>query len=896
MTDAPDARERLAAALAERYSIERELGVGGMATVYLAQDLRYDRPIALKVLHAELAQALGAERFQREIRLAARLQHPHILTVYDSGEDAGQLWFTMPFVEGETLRDRLTREKQLPVEDALRITREAADALAYAHVHGVVHRDIKPENILLSSRHALVADFGIARALSAGAKGQERLTGTGVSLGTAAYMSPEQAAGEREVDARSDVYSLAIVLYEMLAGETPFSAATPQAMIARRFTDTPRPLRQIRDSVPEYVEQGVQKALSRTAADRFATAAEFATALTPPTQTAAGTVTAPATAPLLAPASRAPAFFATIAVVLIALVAGAAWWMHSRAVRPLSSAVSAPADSSATSGASVAVLPFENLGDSADAYFADGITDAVRGKLTSLPGVAVIARGSSQDYLHTRKPERQIARELGVRYLLTGTVRWARTTGGASDVEVQPELVEVDSAGAPRSRWQQSFETTPKDVFRVQSEIAGKVAEAMRVELGHTEQTHLASIPSTNPAAYDVYLRGQAAWSHGAAIDPASLRRAAGYFERAVAIDSSMAVAWSELSISSAGLYSNSIPTPALATTAHDAAERAIAADSAGAEGYVALGQYYREVAGDNAHALAEYQIALRKAPGDVATRRRIAALEATAGRPDDALRDLRTVVTLDPRSTSAFSELATILMWTRHYPEARAAADRSVALAPNNLNHIQNRALVELCVGDLAAARRVLAASAGDVSPASLAAQMGNYWDTGWVLDDASQRLLLTLGPEAFDGDRGAWAIIHAQLEYLRGDTAAVRVWADTAAAQFAAQLRDAPNDAQRHAIHGLALAYLGQRAQAIAEGTRAVAMAPISQDWSNIYFVHILARIYLLSGDKDKALDQLDILLKGYYFISPGWLRIDPTFNALHGNPRFERMISSS
>ena len=241
-----DPSDTLRDALADRYRLERELGRGGMATVYLAQDLRHDRPVALKVLHPELARSLGPDRFLREIKLAARLQHPHILSVYDSGESGGQLWFTMPFVEGESLRGRLDRESQLPVEDAVRIAREAAEALEYAHRQGVIHRDIKPENILLSGEHALVADFGIARALAAESAEQSRLTETGTTLGTPAYMSPEQAAGARSLDARSDVYSLATVLWEMLAGEPPFTAATPQAAIARRFTEVPRPLRAVR--------------------------------------------------------------------------------------------------------------------------------------------------------------------------------------------------------------------------------------------------------------------------------------------------------------------------------------------------------------------------------------------------------------------------------------------------------------------------------------------------------------------------------------------------------------------------------------------------------------------------------------------------------------------------
>src|SRR6185295_341899 len=231
-----DLRERLEEGLADRYRIERELGRGGMATVYLAHDIRHDRPVALKLLHAELAATIGPERFQREIKLVARLQHPHILSVHDAGETAGYLWFTMPFVEGESLRDRLRRERQLAVEDAVRITREAAQALQYAHEHGVVHRDIKPENLLLTrDGNTLVADFGIARGLDVGAAGNEKLTDTGLVVGTPAYMSPEQASGDRALDARTDIYSLGSVLYEMLAGEPPFTAPTMQAMIAKRF-------------------------------------------------------------------------------------------------------------------------------------------------------------------------------------------------------------------------------------------------------------------------------------------------------------------------------------------------------------------------------------------------------------------------------------------------------------------------------------------------------------------------------------------------------------------------------------------------------------------------------------------------------------------------------------
>ena len=279
-----DSLSRLTTALSDRYAIERELGAGGMAMVYLARDLRHERRVALKVLRPELAAVIGAERFLAEIRTTANLQHPHILPLHDSGEAGDIVFYVMPFVEGETLRDRLTREKQLPVEDALRITREVAGALDYAHRHGVIHRDIKPENILLHDGSALVADFGIALAVST-AGGSTRMTETGMSLGTPHYMSPEQAMGERELSPRSDVYALGCVLYEMLVGEPPFTGPTAQAIVAKVITEKPPLATAARESVPRHVARAIQKSLAKLPADRFASAAELSMALTRPGMT-----------------------------------------------------------------------------------------------------------------------------------------------------------------------------------------------------------------------------------------------------------------------------------------------------------------------------------------------------------------------------------------------------------------------------------------------------------------------------------------------------------------------------------------------------------------------------------------------------------------------------------
>ena len=270
----PASIEQINARLPERYRVERQVGAGGMATIYLAHDLKHDRRVALKILNDELSATVGAERFLREVRFAARLTHPHILPLYDSGSVDELLYYVMPYVQGESLRDRLTREGRLPVAEALRLTAELGEALAYAHREGIVHRDIKPDNILLSEGHAVVADFGIARAIDAG---DQRLTGTGIAIGTPDYMSPEQAAGER-VDGRGDIYSLACVLYEMLAGQPPFTAASARAVIARHMTDPVPPLRTVRGTVAARVESAIERALAKDPADRFATAETFVNA------------------------------------------------------------------------------------------------------------------------------------------------------------------------------------------------------------------------------------------------------------------------------------------------------------------------------------------------------------------------------------------------------------------------------------------------------------------------------------------------------------------------------------------------------------------------------------------------------------------------------------------
>ena len=876
----PDLREQLQAALGTSYILERELGRGGMATVFLAQDAKHGRRVALKVLHADLAASLGPERFRREIGFAATLQHPHILTVLDSGETiTGELWFTMPYVEGESLRDRLKRQRQLSLDDALRITREVALALEYAHRHGVIHRDVKPENILLTTDgQALVADFGIARALTPAAPGatEATLTQTGIAVGTPQYMSPEQASGERTLDGSSDVYSLGAVMYEMLAGEPPFTGPTAQAIVAKMMASEAPSIRRARPSVPEGIDAALRKALAPVPADRFASAAAFAQAL----DTAARTI------PGAAARRRFPVGAATLALGVV--IGGGllfAWRHHAGGSL-------GAADAGA---ATLAVLPFENEGDSADAYFADGVTNEVRGKLSALHGLAVIASGSSNQYKHTTKPQEQIAHELGAQYLLVGRVQWQKLGNGKSRVRVDPELVQVSSTGAPKTAWQQDFDADLTDVFQVQADIAGKVAEQLRVRLGSADKEVLAAQPTQNLEAYDAYLRGQAIEREGNS--PAVLRRAMAAYTEALRRDSAFALAWAALSVDHSALYELSMPTAAEAEGAQHAAERALALGPDLPEAHAAMGGYYALVRRDYPRALTEDSIGLAHAPNNAVLLGLMAGTERAVGRWDAAVEHLQLAERLNPQAANVPGDLALDQLFLRRYPAAEAALRRALALQPSNLFDIDMQVTLALAQGDLVGAHAAIHAMPSPVDTAALVAYLGTYFDLGWALDSAEEHVLLRLRPDAFDNSRAAWGIVLAQQYALKGDMAHARIFADSARLGFETELKATPGDAQLHVFHGLALAYLGRKDAAVHEAERALALAPLSTAaLFGPYFQHQAVRVYIVAGDKEKALDLLEPLLRIPYFLSPAWLRIDPNFAPLHGNPRFERLIAGS
>jgi len=515
----PELLERLQQALAERYRIDRELGRGGFATVFLGTDLKHQRQVALKVLHPELALALGSQRFLREITTVAQFKHPHILPLHDSGDADGLLYYVMPFIEGESLRQRLERVGQLPMEDALRITREVADALGYAHGLGVVHRDVKPENILFEAGHAIVTDFGIARAVSS--VGGAKLTETGLAVGTPAYMSPEQAAGDPALDSRSDIYSLACVLYEMLGGAPPFTGPTPQAVLAAQIADPVPQLRALRPTVPPGVERALERALAKAAGERYATAEEFVQHLT-----RASTAEAVAAEARRERARRR--WRAVLAVAGVVVVAAVGWW-------------GAKTINAAAGHATIrrlAVLPLASFtNDTTQDYLVQGVQEALISNLQEA-GVAVLGRTSVLRYRHSEKSPRQIARELGVDALVEGSVMRS-----SDSMEISVRLIDGRTEVV---RWEHAYPGELRSVYALYYGVTRAIAEQVQSALSPAAAARLATARTVDPQAYDDYLRGQFYWQR---LTPGSLDAALDFFQRALRRDSTYAPAWAGIAL-----------------------------------------------------------------------------------------------------------------------------------------------------------------------------------------------------------------------------------------------------------------------------------------------------------------------------------------------------------
>jgi eukaryotic-like serine/threonine-protein kinase len=880
--------QELRATLDGAYVVERELDGGAMARVFVADETRLRRKVVIKVLPPDLAAAVSGERFEREILLSAALQHPHIVPILTAGKIGGLPYFTMPFVEGESLATRLRSAGPLPIADAVRLLREVASALEYAHARGIVHRDIKPGNVLVSGGYAVVTDFGLAKALDAATSARSHISSHGIAVGTPAYMAPEQAIADPHMDHRADVYAWGVLAYECLTGAPPFADRTVQQTIAAHISETPEDVTHLRPDTPAPLEEIVMRALQKRPADRQQSAGAIVEALDDlgPLGGSGGLDRSSGGAtPRQRTVGRA-AMLATAgaAVVALAWLPVRAWLTRPPSQRP---------------PVSMAVLPFVNTGSEDQAYFADGITDEVRGKLASLPGLEVIAGGSSDQYRHTTKPLEQIGRELGVRYLLTGRVEWERvpngTANGTSRVRVAPELVQVLDVRTPTTTWSQPFNADLSDVFQVQGQIAEQVAAALNVALARGERTVLETRPTKSLPAYDAFLHGEAIRATSGS-NPATLRRALDAYVLAASLDSTFALAWAEMSITSSALYVNETPQPADRDRARSAAERALTLAPTLPEAYRALGDFYRLCANDNAAADAAYKRGLAIAPRDVGLLAASARAERGEGRWIDAMSHDREVELLDPRDAGMADALAFAELYLRHYPEAREAAGRAMELAPRNPRVWETATMIWLAQGEVDSARALVAAAEQAVGSPTLIVYVAQYADLFWVLNDAQQRALLALGPEPFDGDRVGWGLALAGTAAVRGNRALAHAYADSARRAAVAALVRTPDDAQTHTQLGLAYAYLGDAEAAVREGQRAVTLVPMAHDaFNGVYYQHQLARIYALVGNASQSASALTPVLAVPYYLSRAWVTVDPTFAAVRDAVAFRNLLGS-
>jgi serine/threonine protein kinase/Tfp pilus assembly protein PilF len=693
---------------ASRFVLERELGRGGMATVYLARETKHERQVAIKVLHPEVSAAFGAERFLREIGIAARLSHPHLVPLIDSGEADGYLYYISAFVPGGSLRDRLQRDGKLPLHEAIRIAEEVGAGLDFAHRAGFVHRDVKPENILFADGHALLADFGIARAFGADAapspspgSGQapsqgsgQALTEPGIAVGTPAYMSPEQAAGETRLDTRSDIYSLACVIYEMLAGAPPFTGKSARQLMAKHIAEKPPRLRILRPETPVPLEEAIQRALEKDPSRRFSTVTEFMAAL------------------------------------------------RSDTVRPRMMA-------GALRG--IVVLPFVNASpDPENEYLSDGITDEVINALSRIRGIRVASRTSAFALKGKSQDVRAIGALLDCAYILEGSVRRS-----AQQLRVTAQLTSTDDG---RLLWSQRYDRQLDDVFAIQDELAETIVSTLRAGKLGDLLVPAAERHTSNIRAYSLYLKGRYEWNRRS---QESVLNGIRYFEQAIAEDPSYSLAYSGLADSYSQLLDyRSVPVHEGFELAKKYARKAIELDASLAEPHASLAWSLFIYDWDWDAADREFLRAIDADPQYASAHQWYAFLLASRGAIERSLVEGLTAVELDAGSVSARRSLGWEYFYARRFDQARFHLDRAIAMNPNAEESYRVLGLTLAVDGDLAEAERVLREAvampeAGSYTRASLGyalARAGQVAEARWILEGLEkQRAQDYVSPVAF-------------------------------------------------------------------------------------------------------------------------------------------------
>jgi TolB-like protein/Tfp pilus assembly protein PilF len=907
------------------YRIEHQIGQGGMGAVFLAEDTKLDRKVALKVLPPGMSSDPDRlARFQREARAVAALNHPHIVTLFAVEEDGGTHFLTMELVEGESL-DRRLPPGGLPLAQVFDVGIALADALAAAHDKGIIHRDLKPANVMFTQDGRVkVLDFGLAKLTAesgpSGAAGEggaadptsaptamsgrERsLTEAGAVMGTVPYMSPEQLHA-KEVDHRTDVFSLGVILYEMTTGQRPFSGKSAADTMSSILRDTPPPLH-VRDaSLPRHLGRIVTHCLEKDPEQRYQSAKDIRNELRALRREVESDVSGVSPASGAVPGSAVPApragaprwLWPVAGVAAMALIAAAVVVMRpwgeggGPAATVIESAPDPAAPAVADARKRIAVLPLENLGPAEDAYFAAGVTDEITSRLAGVGDLVVISRASASQYDRSGKTMEQIGRDLGVDYVLEGTVRWQKVAGGESRVRVTPQLIDVSRDA---QLWSDRYDQAMEDIFQVQSEIAANVVEQLGLTLDGTALETVEARPTENMEAYQTYLEAKDLIENGDG--GGEFIEGMRLLERAVELDPEFAGAWAYLSVGHSAFHHFRVDlTEENLTRAREEADRALRIAPDLADARKALGTYYYWGRRDYDRALQEfYKVHAWEDDADVL--QFVAAILRRQGRYDDAVVNMEKAKLLDPQNPARAGELVLMYSLVGRWEDSEREVNRAIAMRPDEPGMYMAKANFLKNKGDPQAVRsaleRVRSEGRSDWMEMMIQVDLaeGRY-------EEALERI------RAADFDALQSQSIYHPREYLEalayllsGQTDRSRSGFEAARQKLEEKIEEDPKDPRYHAFLGLTYAFLGRGEEAVREATLATDLHPVTRDHlEGSYWLALLAQVHAWAGDPDAALDVLEPLV-GYapvYGTSRGTLSTDPMWTPLRGNPRFEAL----
>ncbi len=878
------------------YKIIEKLGEGGMGVVYKAQDSKLDRFVALKFLPSHLSQSEQEKsRFFQEAKSASALNHPNVCTIYGIDEFEGQQFIEMELVDGVTLRDKIASSNSLNIKQVVEYAIQIGEALQEAHSKGIVHRDIKAENIMVNAKNQIkVMDFGLAKL-----KGSLKLTRTSSTIGTLAYMSPEQIQGI-EADTRSDIFSYGVVLFEMTTGKMPFRGEHEAAIMYSIVNEEPENAVKYREDTPPELLHILKKSLEKDPEDRYQSMSEIIVDLrrlkkestrVVRTQEYQRPEQSHSNISSSIPQAAKNIFFLKkyligigIAAILILTVFFFKDSIFSKFTGSNAKKI-------------IVVLPFENLGSNDKDYFVDGMTDEVTSRLSGLSGLKVIARSSAVQYKKTTKTLKQIGDELGVNYVLQGTVRW-ETIDGQTHVRVNPTLIKVEDE---TQAWSESIESVLSSAFKLQSDIASRVAGAMNIALAKTERNSLTTSLTENSEAYDIYL--QAVEYAERSISKSDQEIAIKLFTKAVRLDPNFSAAYARLGKAHAGFYWFFYDrTPQRVEMARQTAEKAIELSPELSEAHEAMGWFHYHTKLDYSNALKEFDLALKYRPNNAQVHYGIAAVMRRQGNMQGSIDAFKRSIEANPRASDVLRQLGETLTLLRKYEEADSYQDRSLELAPDIIvtywDKIKNLLLWK---GDLSAAHSLL----------TEARRAGKIEETEFSIDymeflvnqaegkyDAAISVMTTAKSDALLNTQFSFfptVMLRARLEEFRGNQQLAKKYYDSSVTFLEKKLLKNNDDERVYSSLGIAYAGLGNKEKAVQYGNRGVEMLPIEKEaWRGSFRVLELAEIYTMIGEQEKAVDLLERLLTIPAELSPTYLKLDPTWRPLKNNKRFQKLVS--